>query len=63
VSFVSLGRAFCSGLATGTVLTLIVVPLLYTIIEDLKDWIVAYFAGLVSLRKRQPVELPSSAMN
>jgi len=63
VSFVSLGRAFCSGLATGTVLTLIVVPLLYTIIEDLKDWVVAYFASLVSLRKQQPAELPSSAMN
>jgi HAE1 family hydrophobic/amphiphilic exporter-1 len=51
VSFVSLGRAFCSGLASGTVLTLVIVPLLYTVIEDIRDWFAAYFATLGSLGK------------
>jgi HAE1 family hydrophobic/amphiphilic exporter-1 len=37
VSFVSLGRAFISGLTTGTILTLVLVPLFYVIIEDIKD--------------------------
>lgn len=43
VSFVSLGRAFISGLTTGTILTLVVVPLFYTIIDDIKDF---FFSGL-----------------
>jgi len=36
VSFVSLGRAFISGLISGTVLTLVVVPLFYCVFEDVQ---------------------------
>lgn len=62
VSFVSLGRSFVCGLTMGTVLTLVVVPLLYTLIEDVKDWFVAFFATLAGARpKRQRESLPDSA--
>lgn len=44
VSFVSLGRSFISGLTTGTILTLIVVPLFYTLIEDVKNY---FFNALI----------------
>lgn len=37
VSFVSLGRAFISGLISGTVLTLVVVPLFYCLFEDIRN--------------------------
>jgi len=49
VSFVSLGRAFIGGLTAGTVLTLVVVPLAYTIIEDFEEWCACFFAGLKRL--------------
>jgi len=42
VSFVSLGRAFISGLTTGTILTLVIVPLFYTLFEDVRN-ITGYF--------------------
>ncbi|HPO14667.1 MAG TPA: efflux RND transporter permease subunit [Candidatus Hydrogenedentes bacterium] len=44
VSFVSLGRSFISGLTTGTILTLAIVPLFYTLIEDMKDY---FFTALI----------------
>lgn len=40
----SLGRTFVGGLTAGTVLTLVVVPLFYTLIDDLREWMMA-FAG------------------
>lgn len=60
VSFVSLGRAFISGLTTGTILTLVVVPLLYTIIEDAADWSMQYVANLAGLGKRRVTVSPGA---
>jgi HAE1 family hydrophobic/amphiphilic exporter-1 len=50
VSFVSLGRALIGGLTVGTLLTLVVVPLLYSIIDDARAWFASYAANLGSLR-------------
>jgi HAE1 family hydrophobic/amphiphilic exporter-1 len=60
VSFVSLGRAFCAGLTTGTILTLVIVPLFYTLIEDLAAWAVRFFGTLASLSSREPESLRSA---
>lgn len=49
VSFNSLGRALIGGMTTGTFLTLVVVPLFYTLIDDLRHWTLAYLADLKSL--------------
>lgn len=54
VSFVSLGRALVSGLTTGTILTLVIVPLFYTIIEDVKDFMLL-FAGAFRLLRAAPI--------
>jgi len=42
----SLGRALVGGICAGTLLTLFVVPLTYTVIDDLRLWFRAYFASL-----------------
>lgn len=49
VSFVSLGRALIGGLTVGTLLTLIVVPLLYSLIDDASAWFASYAASLTGL--------------
>lgn len=46
ISFVSLGRALIGGLTTGTILTLVIVPLLYTIIDDAREWCMRYISSL-----------------
>lgn len=51
VTFESLGRALIGGLTSGTILTLIVVPLIYTLIDDLRDWLAAFFADIARLRQ------------
>lgn len=53
VAFVGLGRAMIGGMITGTLLTLIVVPLIYTIIDDFAQWSVDYINDLLSLRKKK----------
>jgi HAE1 family hydrophobic/amphiphilic exporter-1 len=42
VSFTSLGRALIGGMTTGTFLTLLVVPLFYTFIDDLRIWFLRF---------------------
>ena len=54
ISFICLGRAFIGGLISGTVLTLIVVPLFYVVIDDAQEWIRHYIASLRSLGHRTP---------
>jgi HAE1 family hydrophobic/amphiphilic exporter-1 len=49
VSFVSLGRAFISGLISGTVLTLVVVPLFYCLFEDIRTWFIRALALLLRI--------------
>jgi HAE1 family hydrophobic/amphiphilic exporter-1 len=40
-----MGRAVIGGLVTSTVLTLFVVPVAYTLLDDLARWAAARFAG------------------
>ena len=60
VSFVSLGRSFCSGLTTGTILTLVIVPLFYTLIEDFAEWVFRFIADLTGSRERRGKALGSA---
>lgn len=46
-----LGRALIGGLITGTVLTLYVVPLFYTLIDDVQWWVRRYLAAILSIRQ------------
>lgn len=57
VSFVSLGRAFCCGLTTGTILTLVIVPLFYTLIEDFAEWVFRFVGDLAGLRQPRAADL------
>ncbi len=41
-----LGRALVGGLTAGTALTLFVVPLAYTLVDDLRDWTWRFFSGI-----------------
>jgi len=45
----SAGRTLVGGLSMGTVLTLIVVPLAYSLVDDLQCWVGRYAAGLAGL--------------
>ncbi|MDX9972783.1 MAG: efflux RND transporter permease subunit [FCB group bacterium] len=49
VSFQSLGRALIGGMTTGTFLTLMVVPLFYTLIDDAHIWFMRYIADMKAL--------------
>lgn len=42
----SIGRSFAGGLTAGTLLTLVVVPVIYTLIDDLQVWIVRFFSNI-----------------
>ncbi len=53
---ISLGCAMIGGLITGTVLTLFVVPLFYTLVDDFQGWLGRYFGGLLGLARRAPAE-------
>jgi hydrophobic/amphiphilic exporter-1 (mainly G- bacteria), HAE1 family len=48
-SFNSLGWALIGGLTTGTALTLFIVPLFYTFIDDIGGWLRNFFASVASL--------------
>lgn len=48
-SFAGLGRALIGGLTAGTLLTLFVVPLFFSVLDDLQKWFVCFFGGLLSL--------------
>jgi HAE1 family hydrophobic/amphiphilic exporter-1 len=51
LSFNSLGRTLIGGLTAGTILTLVIVPLVYSLIDDLRLWFLKYFATLADLGK------------
>ncbi|MCX5771538.1 MAG: efflux RND transporter permease subunit, partial [Candidatus Hydrogenedentes bacterium] len=44
-----LGRTLVGGLSMGTFLTLFLVPLFYSLIDDFKEWAMQYAAGLIHL--------------
>lgn len=48
---VSLGMSMIGGLSAGTILTLFVVPLFYSFIDDLQQWFMRFFGELFSLRQ------------
>lgn len=48
---ISLGCAMIGGLITGTILTLFVVPLFYTLVDDFQGWLGRYFGGLLGLAR------------
>lgn len=60
VSFVSLGRAFISGLTTGTILTLVIVPLFYTLFEDVRNISSGFMAFLRVIRRDELGNEPTS---
>lgn len=50
---ISLGCAMIGGLTTGTFLTLYVVPLFYTMLDDLQGWFARYCSGVAALFRRR----------
>lgn len=61
VAFYSLGRALIGGLTAGTFLTLFVVPLFYTLIDDLRVWMMAYFRDIIRLGRAAPGAVQDSS--
>lgn len=57
-TFAGLGRALIGGLTTGTLLTLVVVPLFYILIDDFQLWC-RYYLG--SLRGVAPAKAPAES--
>ncbi len=49
--FAGLGRALIGGLTVGTLLTLFVVPLFYTLLDDLQHWTLNFLGNLAKLKK------------
>jgi hydrophobic/amphiphilic exporter-1 (mainly G- bacteria), HAE1 family len=52
VTFSGLGRALIGGLTTGTLLTLIIVPLFYAVIDDVREWLADFAAALTGAREQ-----------
>ncbi|MBN2311115.1 MAG: efflux RND transporter permease subunit, partial [Candidatus Hydrogenedentes bacterium] len=52
MSFSSLGRTLIGGLTASTLLTLFVVPVFYTLIDDLRAWFLAFFGDVARARQR-----------
>lgn len=55
MTFQGLGRAIIGGMTVGTALTLVVVPLFYTIFDDLSEWATAF---LHAFRRKRPEKTP-----
>ncbi|NUM53300.1 MAG: efflux RND transporter permease subunit [Candidatus Hydrogenedentes bacterium] len=49
VSFDGVGKILIGGMVTGTLLTMVIVPVVYTVIDDLRVWFSSYFANLGNL--------------
>ncbi len=49
-TFEGLGRALIGGLTTGTLLTLLIVPLVYSAIDDMREWVSCFLANLAALK-------------
>jgi HAE1 family hydrophobic/amphiphilic exporter-1 len=59
-TFKSIGGALTGGLTVGTVLTLFVVPVVYSLLDDLRLWFLSYAAGFSNLLKARRAALPTS---
>ncbi|HPO29847.1 MAG TPA: efflux RND transporter permease subunit, partial [Candidatus Hydrogenedentes bacterium] len=49
-TFAGLGQALTGGITVGTMLTLLVVPVFYTIADDARNWTVDFLGSLAALR-------------
>ncbi|MCC6142766.1 MAG: efflux RND transporter permease subunit, partial [Candidatus Hydrogenedentes bacterium] len=49
-ALMGIGRALVGGLTAGTLLTLFIVPIAYTYVDDLQLWFQRFFSGLIRLR-------------
>ncbi len=58
-ALVALGRALVGGLITGTLLTLFVVPLMYTLLDDVHHWTRDFSASLRSITLARPPQISS----
>jgi HAE1 family hydrophobic/amphiphilic exporter-1 len=56
-----LGRTLVGGLSMGTFLTLFLVPLFYSLIDDFKEWILHYAGGLAHIGRARAAP-PADAM-
>ncbi len=60
IAFHSMGRALIGGLAVGTLLTLFVVPLSYSVFDDIRIWFTSFLGDLAGLsrtsRKPKPAD-------
>jgi HAE1 family hydrophobic/amphiphilic exporter-1 len=55
-TFAGLGQALIGGLTMGTLLTLIIVPVFFTLIDDLRIWTVNFLGNLAGRRAAAPVQ-------
>ncbi|MBI1318510.1 MAG: MMPL family transporter [Candidatus Hydrogenedens sp.] len=58
-TFAGLGRALIGGLTVGTVLTLVIVPVFYTFLDDFQRWCFNFFGGILN-RGRADADTPSA---
>lgn len=61
IPFSSLGRALIGGLTTGTLLTLFIVPLFYSLIDDFRVWFLGYLAELAAFARGTRPEIRESS--
>lgn len=54
VSFTSLGRALIGGLTSATFLTLFIVPITYTLVDDARVWFANFFGSLLESMRGRP---------
>ena len=47
--------AVIGGIISSTFLTLVVVPAMYTLVDDFQGWLARYFGGLLNLGRRRAV--------
>lgn len=55
-TFAGLGQALIGGLTMGTLLTLVIVPVFYTLIDDMRVWTVNFLGNLAGVRADAPVQ-------
>lgn len=65
VSFDGVGKILIGGMVTGTLLTMVVVPVVYSAIDDIRVWFVTYFANLAKLLniRRRGAAKPKEALH
>ncbi len=56
-----LGRAVIGGVITSTILTLLVIPTIYEILTDWRDWLSAKLTGRAPVHSHGPAPQPSPA--